>query len=178
MKLKADGIELLQSSDGSIKLTLTVKDYNQKRHAQAEISNISDLNALSVEITPYREKRSLSANSYFWVLVSNIASVIKSDIDSVYLGLLERYGQFTHLLVKPNAVEKIKQQWKTVKVLDEKQINGQKAVQLLCYYGSSTYDSKEMSTLIDGAVYEAKELGIEVRTPDELARLKGYEKQV
>ena len=39
--------------------------------------------------------------------------------------------------------------------------------------GSSTYDTAEMATLIDGAVSEAKELGIETLPPEELARMLG-----
>ena len=45
-------------------------------------------------------------------------------------------------------------------------------IQLQCYFGSSTYNTKEMSVLIDGIVYEAKELGIETLPPDELERMK------
>ena len=42
--------------------------------------------------------------------------------------------------------------------------------------GSSTYDTKEMSELINGLVSECKEQGIETLTPDELARMmKDYE---
>ena len=40
------------------------------------------------------------------------------------------------------------------------------------YRGSHTYDTKEMSVLIDGTVMEAKELGIETMTPAELAEMK------
>ena len=37
--------------------------------------------------------------------------------------------------------------------------------------GSSTYDKKEMSELINGLVTECKELGIETLPPEELARM-------
>lgn len=37
------------------------------------------------------------------------------------------------------------------------------------YFGSSTYDTKEMSTLIDGIVSECRELDIETETPEKLA---------
>ena len=179
MKLKADGIELLQSSDGSIKLTLTVKDYNQKRHAQAEISNISNLNALSVEITPYREKRSLSQNGYAWKLIHEIASVIKSDKDSVYLRMLKRYGVYEQAIIKKEALDRFIKQWRYVEIQDEKQQQNVELVKVLCYYGSSTYDTKEMSDLLDGVISEAKEMGIETMTPDELQKMRSleYEKE-
>ena len=39
------------------------------------------------------------------------------------------------------------------------------------YRGSHSYDSKEMSILIDGTVEEAKALGIETLPPEELERM-------
>ena len=40
------------------------------------------------------------------------------------------------------------------------------------YRGSHTYDTKEMSVLIDGTVADAKELGIETLPPAELQAMK------
>lgn len=126
---------------------------------------------LDVEIEQHREKRSLDANAYLWVLLSKIAEAIKSSKDEVYLQMLERYGQFTHIIVLPKAVEKIKKEWRTVRELGEVTVNGKKGVQLQCYYGSSTYNSKEFNTLLSGVVDEAKELDIETATPEEQARM-------
>jgi len=44
-------------------------------------------------------------------------------------------------------------------------------IQLQCYFGSSTYNSKEFSTLLEGVIYEAKELGIDIITKEEKERL-------
>ena len=73
---------------------------------------------------------------------------------------------------KKEVVEKIKTEWRAVRELGEINVNGSSGIQLQCYFGSSTYDSKEMATLIDGVVREAKELGIETLPPDELLRMK------
>ena len=43
---------------------------------------------------------------------------------------------------------------------------------MICYYGSSVYNSKEMSVFIDEVIDRAKELGIDTRTPEEIARMK------
>ena len=42
---------------------------------------------------------------------------------------------------------------------------------IVVYYGSSTYDTKQMSALIDSLVQEAQALGIETLPPAEIARL-------
>ena len=128
---------------------------------------------LVIEAKPYRKRRSLDANSYLWVLCEKIAQAVRSSKDEVYLELLERYGVFTHLIVKPAAVERVKQEWRTVRELGEVTVGNQVGIQLQCYFGSSTYNTKEMSRLLDGAISEADGLGIETATPDEVAKMKG-----
>lgn len=49
-------------------------------------------------------------------------------------------------------------------------ING--CTNVVLYYGSSTYDTKQMSALIDVAVESCKGLGIETMPPAELAALE------
>lgn len=41
-----------------------------------------------------------------------------------------------------------------------------------CYRGSSTFNQKEMSQLIDMVVQDCKEQGVETATPNELERMK------
>ena len=91
---------------------------------------------------------------------------LETTKDELYLIMLGKYGVFTHTVVKPNVVERVKEEWKLVKELGEVKINGQTGIQLQCYFGSSGYDSKEMSTLVNGVVNECKEQGI--TTLDEL----------
>lgn len=123
----------------------------------------------ALTVKKHRKARSLNANAYAWVLIGKIAEKLQTDNESVYLTMLERYGVFAHLIVKPSVVEKVKTEWRTVRELGEVRVNGKKGVQLQCFFGSHTYDTKEMSRLIDGIVSEAKELGIDTRTPEELS---------
>lgn len=124
------------------------------------------------KLTEYRKKRSLNANAYAWVLMEQIAQAIRSTKDEVYLSMLERYGVFTHIVVKPNVVESIKREWRTVRELGEVMVNGKEGVQLQCFFGSSSYNTKEMARLIDGIVSECKDLGIETMPPEKLSILK------
>lgn len=124
------------------------------------------------KLTECRKRRSLDANAYAWVLMDKIAQVIGSTKDDVYLQMLDKYGVFTHLIVKPKVVERVKQEWRTVRELGEVTVNGTTGIQLQCFFGSSTYDTKEMSRLIDGIISECKELDIETATPEELNLMK------
>jgi hypothetical protein len=138
----------------------------------ASIDKIRD-KMLNLTAKIHREKRSLDANAYAWVLMQKIAEAIHTDKWSVYLMMLERYSPvFTHIIVRPEAVERVKGEWRTVKVLGPIQVNGSTGIQLQCYFGSSTFDSKEMASFIDGIVSECKEMGIETLPPDEIERMR------
>lgn len=126
---------------------------------------------LDISIKQYRKKRSLDANGMLWVILNEIAIVLGTSKDEVYLEMLSRYGVFTHVIVKLEVVEKIKREWRTVKELGEVTVNGQTGIQLQCYFGSSTYNTKEFSTLLEGVIYEAKELGIDTITDREKEEL-------
>lgn len=153
---------------GQFQITFTLNEAS----AINEIEKIKDCQKLSIRAVKYREKRSLDANAYLWVLLQKMAEVLHQDKWNIYLEMLGRYGVFTHIIVKPNVVEKVKEEWRTVKELGEVCVNGTTGIQLQCYFGSSTYNSKEMSVLIDGVVSEAKEMGIETLPPYELERMK------
>lgn len=138
----------------------------------ASIDKIRD-KLLNLTAKIHREKRSLDANAYAWVLMQKIAEAIHTDKWAVYLMMLERYSPvFTHIIVRPEAVERVKDEWRTVKVLGPIQVNGSSGIQLQCYFGSSTFDSKEMASFIDGIVSECKEMGIETLPPDEIERMR------
>lgn len=145
---------------------------NEKSTILSEYEKLKCCEKLRIEAKQYRNRRSLDANAYLWVLLQKMAEALRSDKWSVYLHMLKRYGQFTYIVVKPGAVEAVKKQWRECEEIGEIEVNGTKAVQMLCYYGSSTYDTKEMSVLIDGIVSECKELGIDTASPEEIRQMK------
>jgi len=89
----------------------------------------------------------------------------------LYLEMLSRYGVFTFIVVKPNIVDRVKAEWKTVRELGEVTINGKTGIQLQCFFGSHTYSSKEFSVLLDGVIQDAKEIGIDFISREEQARM-------
>lgn len=133
---------------------------------------------LTITAKPYRKKRSLNANAYCWLLCSKIAAVHRSDKDSIYELMLERYG---HPLVDDDGNSVIVSILSHVdislsglhcKKIGEGHAQGKLFNHYLVIKGSSDYDTAEMASFIDGIVSEAKELGIETLTPDELGRMK------
>lgn len=118
-----------------------------------------------------RKKRSLDSNAYLWVLLQRMAEKLNTSKDELYLEVLERYGQFSPVVVRPEAVARMKAEWRTVKVLGEVNVNGQTGIQMLCFYGSHGYDQSEMGALLDGVTSEAKEIGVETLPPAEVERM-------
>ena len=127
-------------------------------------------------ITKTRKKRSLDANAYLWVLVGKIAAAVGIPSDEVYRNAIRDAGEYTPLPIRTDAVEEFSRKWSQggtgwfIDVLDDSKLQGYKLVR--AFYGSSTYDSAQMSRLIDNVVQDAKALGIETLTPAELARMK------
>ena len=141
-----------------------------EKSAAAEIDKIKDEQKLSIEAVKYRKKRSLSANAMLWACLGEIATVLRTDKWDVYLLMLKRYGRFTYICVKPNVVEAVKSQWRECEEVGKITLNGQEAVQLLCYFGSSTYNTQEMSVLLDGVISEMKEIGLQPPMSSEMKR--------
>lgn len=152
---------------GDLTITFSVNE----KSVLTEYEKIKDCKKLKVKVEKYREKRSLDANAFLWKMLGEISAVLRTDNWSVYLQMLKRYGKYTYIAVKPSVVDAVKKQWREVEEIGEVEIGGQKAIQLLCYFGSSTMDTKEFSILLDGVIGEARELGIDTISDTELKLL-------
>lgn len=141
------------------------------------INDIAD-SKLTVTAKKYRRKRSLDANAYSWVLLDKIAKAMRTTSEEIYEEMLRRYGYPLYDEDEKPVVISLKADI-DISVLDiHLKLIGEGHVKdkLFKHYkvirGQSTYNTKEMSTFIDGIVSEAKDLGIETLTPDELERMK------
>lgn len=146
--------------------------FSTDQNILSEYEKLKDKDRLRVKAVQYRKRRSLNANSYLWVLLGKMADVLRADKWDIYLKMLKRYGKYTYIVVKPNVVDAVKKQWREVEELGPINLNGQEGIQLLCYFGSSTYNGLEMAVLIDGVISEAKDLDIETLPPDQITQMK------
>lgn len=130
---------------------------------------------LDIELKKHRQRRSLDANAMLWACIGEIAAAVRWDNWSTYLYLLERYGKFTHILVRPDAVQAVEAQWRETKIVGETDVNDPETggltrmVQMLCFFGSSTYDTAEFSRLLDGTISEMRDIGL---TPPPTEQMK------
>lgn len=140
---------------------------------------------LNVEAKKWRKKRSLDSNGYLWVLCTEIANVISSSKEEVYEEMLQKYGvlyqdedgEYVVITLKGSIdISKVDGHWKFY------QGNG-KFNAYLMIKGTSEYNTSEMAKFLDMVIQEAKELGIQTETPDEIARMNAlwgekYEKRI
>lgn len=137
------------------------------------ISEIKECDKLSIKATKFRQKRSLDANAYAWVLMTKIAEKIGSSKDEVYEDLLQKHGPlyqdedgYIVITVRDDVdMSKVDGHWRFYKG------NG-KFSSYFKIKGSSEYDTAEMSRFIDEVILEAKEQNIETLPPDEVERMK------
>lgn len=120
---------------------------------------------LTIEIKPKRARRSLDANACMWAMLRDMAAVLHTTDKELYLVELEKYGVCDYITCPAEAVERIKQVYRLVLDRGYTWVNGYKVKVLQVFPGSSTYNSKEFSVLLDGIISDAKELGVDYISP-------------
>ena len=135
---------------------------------------------IDIILKKHRNKRSLDANAYFHVLCGKIAEVLEISKPRCKNILIGRYGQPELLengapaVLKSNIPISFMLEQETLHCMPcgEKEENGGELTFYRVYRGSHTYDTQEMSVLIDGTVQEAKDIGVETMPPDEITHMK------
>jgi len=127
------------------------------------------------EIKEHKEKRSLNANAYAWVLIGKIAEEIGNTKEDVYREYIKDKGIYQVITMNSKAVPTFIKIWSErglgwLSETSETKIEG--LTDVIAYYGSSSYNTKQMARFIDYIVGEAKELGIETLPDSEIQRLK------
>lgn len=154
---------------GLPKVTITVNERDDFLAAYTELAD----RKLSVDLKKYRAKRSNDANAYCWVLCQKIAEKIQGTAMGVYRKAIREVGIWRDFhnfdLATANtfrhAWEMLGIGWMTEQVDFEPDGDH---VCIRAYYGSSTYNTQQMTRLIDHLVSDAKDLGIQTETPEEI----------
>ena len=123
------------------------------------------------EIKQHREKRSKNANDYSWVLQDQIAKALGRSIDDIHAEMVLDYGVIETYSIKKEAFDSAKRLFDYFKVLGESTVNGSTFIHVRAGIGTHLYDTAEMARFIDGVVQEAEDLGIETKTPQQIAEL-------
>lgn len=124
------------------------------------------------EIVKAKKRRSLDANAYAWVLIDKIAQAVNLAKFEVYRNAIRAIGGVSEIVcVKSEAVDRLRSTWEKNGIGWQTETMPSKiegCVNVVLHYGSSVYDVRQMSVLIDYLVQDAKALNIEVLPPDKL----------
>lgn len=128
------------------------------------------------EIREHREKRSLDANAYAWVLMTRLAVAIGVHETEIYRMKVREVGPYKDFILTPDEAKTFRVAWEALGTAwPTEQVDFEpdgEHVRIRAYYGSSQYNTKQMSRLIDSIVADCEAVGIETMTPDKIALLK------
>ena len=126
-------------------------------------------------IVKAKKPRSLDANAYAWVLIDKLATALRMSKIEVYRNAIRDIGGVSEIYCgKENAIEDLCKQWVKMGIGWQAETMPSKlpgCVNAILYRGSSEYDAKQMSVLIDHLVQDCKALDIETMPPDKLRGL-------
>lgn len=129
-----------------------------------------------LEIKQHREKRSLNANDFMWALLDKLADVLHTTKEELYLQKVRECGVYKDFHLTEDEYKTFKVAWESMgKGWSTEQVDytkdGERLV-IRAYYGSSRYNTKQMSRLIDSVVEDCKDQDIETLPPDKLDLIK------
>lgn len=137
---------------------------------------------LRVSLKQWRYKRTNNANSYFWALLDKLAETLGKRKTTLYKAYIKEIGGVSETVcVRDKAVKDLRKAWESkglgwqTETMDSK-IDG--CTNVILYYGSSAYDTKQMSRLLDLVIQDCEAVGIPTLTRNEIDDMKrrwGYE---
>lgn len=138
------------------------------------MEELKNENKLNIELKKYSKKRSLDANAYAWVLLGELQETLNIPKEDIYKDLIKNIGSYEVIPIKNEAVEKFRNAWSKngigwITETTKSKLEG--FTNVLAYYGSSVYTTKEMSRLIDLIIEECKQFNIETKPKAELDSL-------
>ena len=157
----------VRRDEGGNWLCLHIKNAPMARN---ECGQIRPGREYCAEIKRKYNKRSGNANAYFWELCGKLAAVLSISKTEIYRGYIKDIGGNACTVPVAN-----KQQGELISRLWQAQglgwlVEDAGGGWLICYYGSSTYDARQMGRLIDLVVQDCKDQGIETAPPGSIAQ--------
>lgn len=150
-------------------------ELNEKRSALDMVDKFKDAEKLSIKVAQHKKKRSLDANAYCWVMIDRLAKKLNIPKTDIYRSAIKDIGGNSDIVcVQDKAVQSLCDGWQRnglgwqTDTLPSK-IEG--CTNVVLYYGSSTYDTAQMSRLINSIVEECRLQGIETKSDEEVDSL-------
>ena len=125
------------------------------------------------EVKEVRRRRSTTQNAYYWAMLNQLARRLRMPDTEVHLNMLREYGVCEVLSVGMSVPLGDYFPYHDVLFVDWEGGEERRVVKI--YKGSSQMDSAEFAHLVNGMREECEAQGIDVMTPEEIARLRFVE---
>lgn len=160
--MKGRIVDYLFIRSGKGRLTLDIDEDFRQKWEQLHDKDVD------VTVKKYSEPRTLRANAYLWILITEIGNRLHEDKDEVYFDMLKAYGQGGAVSVQSEYALRFERTNKYTEFLGISELNGRLWWHYRFWVGSHEYNRDEFSILLDGVIKEARQLGIEIRPQDEI----------
>jgi hypothetical protein len=150
-----------------------MKGLFKKNKLLIEVSNLDQDKVYDVKIEPFSEKRTKSMNSYYWVLVTELAGKLNTSKDELHTELIKRYAPRDYLSMLSQV--NINDYFPYYDLQMTYKNGGNTFKSYLVYKRSSDMNKSEFRGLLDGLISECHECGISTMTPQEIELLKFME---
>lgn len=126
------------------------------------------------EIKEHKPKRSLDSNAYCWLLLGKLQNKLNIPKEDIYKDLIRNIGSYEIIPIRNEAVDRFREVWSKnglgyITETTKSKLDGY--TNIIAYYGSSSYNTKEMTRLIDLVIQECKQLDIETKSQAEINSL-------
>lgn len=125
------------------------------------------------EIEVKRKKRSKNANSYFWEMLQQLCSEMNLDVIAEYKKRVKELGIFKQWEIEAENVPTFEKLWCDRGIawfIEKVEENGNKVI-INAYYGSSSYNSKQFSKLLDNLIQDCRSVGLQTLEDKEIEEL-------
>lgn len=122
------------------------------------------------EVKEVKRRRSMTQNAYYWQMLNQLARKLGMSDSELHLNMLREYGVCEVFSVSMGVPLDSYFRYYDVKRVDWE--SGEERRIIKVYKGSSEMDSSEFTHLINGMREECESQGIDVMTPEEIARLR------
>lgn len=141
------------------------------------LEEIENVELLNIEVKKYRKHRSKDANSYFWKLLQDLCDLLNLDTIEEYKRRVRELGIFRQFKIEKENVKTFEKMWTMqgvawfCEILDTVYTQDTEFKLINSYYGSSSYDSRQMSRLIQNLVQDCEIVGIQTKSKEEIDSL-------
>lgn len=161
MRVNGTYLRRITNENGNLELSFEISSY----YALEQAKSLEKGKEYRIEINEIKSKRSIEQNKMMWKLIHELNKALYGDEEhewDLYIQALEKTGaKYEYIAALPESEEMLKKSFRAIKKLNQFKHNGRIFNQYKVYYGSSTFNTKEMNELLDKVLDMCAEAGIE-----------------